>query len=99
MSRYVSAGDFLFDPEQLAFAFVEVDSEGLHVRLGFTGRCEAGTGANEIRLDGIEARGVLRWLRGNADFLDQGGPFQRIRRAPSASRHDGSALRSTGTMQ
>jgi hypothetical protein len=92
MSRYVSAGDFLFDPDQLAFAFVEVDSEGLHVRLGFTGQGDAGTGSNEIRLDGIEARGVLRWLRGNAEFLDQGGPIRRIRPVRPAPGHDGCAL-------
>jgi hypothetical protein len=71
MKTFLAAGDILINPRQLSYAVVETDSEGLHLRLGFADR--AGGAPGELRLSGLEARAVLRWLRHNAEFLDSGG--------------------------
>jgi len=75
MKTFLAAGDVLLNPELLAYAVIETDSEGQSVRLGFTGL--AGSAPNEMLLTGLEARSVLRWLRTNAEFLDAGGPSFR----------------------
>ncbi|MFO0956646.1 MAG: hypothetical protein U0800_04160 [Isosphaeraceae bacterium] len=64
-----------------AFAAVETDSEGIQLRLGFAGH--GGQSPREIRLCGLEARSVLRWLRSNAEFLDSGTPTGRPHRVPA----------------
>ncbi|WP_422927149.1 hypothetical protein [Singulisphaera sp. PoT] len=74
MSRFLSAGDVLINPDTLTYAIVETDSEGLHLRLGFKqGEATSPAPAGELRLTGLEARTVLRWLRSHAEFLDAGG--------------------------
>ncbi len=75
MKTFLAAGDILLNPELLAYAVIETDSEGQRVRLGFTGL--AGAAPSEMLLSGLEARSVLRWLRTNAEFLDAGGPSFR----------------------
>jgi hypothetical protein len=75
MKTFLAAGDILLNPELLAYAVIETDSEGQQVRLGFTGL--AGAAPSEMLLTGLEARSVLRWLRTNAEFLDSGGPSSR----------------------
>lgn len=80
MKSFVSAGDVLINPELLAFASVETDSEGVQLRLGFAG--EGGAEPSELRLTGPEARSVLGWLRANAEFLDAGAPSFRRQRFP-----------------
>jgi len=77
MKTFLAAGDILLNPELLAYAVIETDSDGPSVRLGFTGL--AGVAPNEMLLSGLEARSVLRWLRTNAEFLDSGGPSFRGR--------------------
>ena len=77
MKTFLAAGDILLNPELLAYAVIETDSDGPSVRLGFTGL--AGVAPNEMLLSGLEARSVLRWLRTNAEFLDSGGPSVRGR--------------------
>lgn len=77
---FLAAGDVLINPALIAYAAVETDSEGAHLRLGFAG--QAGTPQAEVVLEGLEARSILRWLRGNAEFLDSGPP----RPASSAAR-------------
>jgi hypothetical protein len=72
MKTFLAAGDILLNPDLLAYAVIETDSEGQRVRLGFTGL--AGAAPSEMLLTGFEARSVLRWLRTNAEFLDAGGP-------------------------
>ena len=79
MKTFLAVGDILLNPELLAYAVIETDSEGPSVRLGFTG--PAGVAPNEMLLSGLEARSVLRWLRTNAEFLDSGGPSFRGRDA------------------
>jgi hypothetical protein len=74
MKPFLASGDFLFNPSLLSYAVVETDTEGLNLRLGFLGTADAA--ASEVRLGGLEARSVLRWLRRNAEFLDQGGPVR-----------------------
>ena len=81
MKTFLAAGDVLLNPDLLAYAVIEADSEGQTVRLGFTGL--AGVAPSEMRLSGPEARSILRWLRTNAEFLDAGGPSIR---ATEASR-------------
>lgn len=75
MKTFLAAGDVVLNPGLVAYAVIETDSEGPSVRLGFTG--PAGLAPNEMRLSGLEARSVLRWLRTNAEFLDAGGPSYR----------------------
>jgi hypothetical protein len=72
MKTFLAAGDVLINPSLLAYAFVETDSDGVQVRLGFSG--QAGAPQKEVRLVGLEARSVLRWLRTNSEFLDSGPP-------------------------
>jgi hypothetical protein len=80
MKTFLAAGDVLINPSLLAYAAVDTDSEGPQLRLGFAG--QAGSTHYEVRLTGLEARSVLRWLRTNAEFLDQGAnPFRRDRAA------------------
>ena len=82
MKGFLSAGDVLINPSLLAYAAVETDSDGLQLRLGFAG--QAGGPECEIRLAGLEARSVLRWLRTNSEFLDAGSPsFRREQRNSS----------------
>lgn len=80
MKGFLAAGDVLINPALLAYAAVETDSDGLQLRLGFAGQAEAPQ--CEIRLEGLEARSVLRWLRSNTEFLDAGSTTgRRARRA------------------
>ncbi len=81
MKGFLAAGDVLINPALLAYAAVETDSEGLQLRLGFAG--QAGAPQCEIRLKGLEARSVLRWLRTNSEFLDAGSTT--LRREPVMS--------------
>jgi hypothetical protein len=67
---FIAAGDVLINPALVAYATVQSDTEGVTLCLGFAGQVG---GAQEIRLKGLEARSVLRWLRKNAEFLDAGG--------------------------
>jgi hypothetical protein len=75
MKGFLAAGDVLINPALLAYATVETDSDGLQLRLGFAG--QAGAPQCEIRLEGLEARSVLRWLRSNTEFLDAGSSLRR----------------------
>jgi hypothetical protein len=78
MKIFLAAGDVLINPALLAYAVVDTDSDGTQLRLGFAG--QAGSAQTEVRLAGLEARSVLRWLRTNAEFLDAGKTsFQRDR--------------------
>jgi hypothetical protein len=61
MKTFLAAGDVLINPSLLAYAAVDTDSEGPQLRLGFAG--QAGSTHYEVRLTGLEARSVLRWLR------------------------------------
>lgn len=80
MKGFLAAGDVLINPSLLAYAAVETDSDGLRLRLGFAS--QAGAPQCEIRLDGPEARSVLRWLRTNSEFLDAGSIATSMRREP-----------------
>jgi hypothetical protein len=62
----------------LAFAALESDSEGTGLRLVFAGQGDRAQ--CELRLSGMEARSVLRWLRSNAQFLDAGAAPSRVGR-------------------
>jgi hypothetical protein len=73
----------LINPAMLAFAAVENDSEGTGLRLVFAGQGERAQ--CELRLSGMEARSVLRWLRSNAHFLDAGVPPSRLSRPASGA--------------
>src|SRR6185312_8797599 len=82
MKGFLAAGDVLINPALLAYAAVETDSDGLQLRLGFAG--QAGAPQCELRLEGLEARSVLRWLRTNSEFLDAGSTSRR--REPTTTR-------------
>lgn len=77
---FLAAGDTLINPALLAYASVETDSDGIQVRLGFAGG-PAGA-ASELKLQGLEARSVLRWLRTRAEFLDSGSLDRRVGASP-----------------
>jgi hypothetical protein len=62
----------LINPGLLTYAI----SEGPQLRLGFTSRVQDAQG--ELRLNGEEAKEVLRWLRLNATFLSKAGSFGSI---------------------
>jgi|GEM_PF-3749291 len=83
MSMFLSAGNVLINPAMLSYAIVETDSEGLHLRLRFSE--PEGTKSDELRLTGLEARSVLRWLRSHTDFLDSGGSSTRRDRSVNSS--------------
>lgn len=67
--QFLAVGDYLINPELLTYAV----SEGRQLRLGFAQPAPDAHG--ELRLDGEEAREVLRWLRLNAIFLTKSGGF------------------------
>jgi hypothetical protein len=69
MTTLLEAGGALINPSALRYAVVETDSEGLALRLGFAPEPNAG---GELRLTGLEARTVLRWLRRNVEICDPG---------------------------
>lgn len=72
---FLIAGDVVINPALLAFASVETDSEGIQLRLGFSG--PGSLAVREIELRGLEARSMLRWLRSHAEFLDAGSSTGR----------------------
>ena len=67
--QFLAVGDYLINPELLTYAV----AEGRQLRLGFAQPAPDAHG--ELRLDGEEAREVLRWLRLNAVFLTKSGGF------------------------
>jgi hypothetical protein len=79
MKSFLAAGDVLINPALLAYASVETDTDGIQLRLGFAG--PSTSGPRELRLTGLEARSVLRWLRTHAEFLDSGNPTLHRSRA------------------
>ena len=70
--QFLAVGDYLINPELLTYAI----TEGRVLRLGFTHPAPDAHG--ELRLDGEEAREVLRWLRLNAVFLSKSGGFGSV---------------------
>jgi hypothetical protein len=69
--KFLSIGDTLINPDQLAYAvFDKEDCGGPRLRLGFA--AQPGD-QGQLRLEGEEAREVLRWLRQNANFLTRAG--------------------------
>jgi hypothetical protein len=70
--QFLAVGDYLINPELLTYAV----SEGRQLRLGFAHPAPDAHG--ELRLDGEEAREVLRWLRLNAVFLTRTGGFGSV---------------------
>ncbi len=75
--RFLAVGDLLINPDLLAYATFENDSDGPRLRLGFA----TGSGASarsEVRLSGDDAQLALRWLRLNTLSLTQEGAFGSI---------------------
>jgi hypothetical protein len=71
--QFLAVGDYLLNPELLAYAVLTPGSAEPRLRLGFsTGVAEQ---EGELELTGEVAREVLRWLRLNATFLSTGGGF------------------------
>jgi hypothetical protein len=64
---FLIVGNYVINPDLLAFASIETDGEEPRVRLGFAAGSASSGG--EIRLAGEAAREILRWLRLNATFL------------------------------
>ncbi len=83
MIPILAAGDVLINPANLTYAVVEMDSEGLHLRLGFA---NPSGGPSELRLTGVEARSVLGWLRSQAEHLDSGPVSSRLSSVVSPDR-------------
>jgi hypothetical protein len=70
--RFLAIGDYLINPDLIAYAI----SEGSEVRIGFAAHNSGPRG--ELLLGGEVAREVLRWLRLNAEFLSKAGAFGSI---------------------
>jgi hypothetical protein len=70
--QFLAVGNYLINPQLVTYAV----SEGRQLRLGFAPHSPHAHG--ELRLDGEEAREVLRWLRQNAVFLSKAGAFGSI---------------------
>jgi hypothetical protein len=82
--RFLAIGDLLINPDLLAYATFEEDSDGPRLRLGFA----TGSGAfakPEVRLSGSEAGVALRWLRLHATSLTKDGAFGSIGRPVKGS--------------
>jgi hypothetical protein len=74
--QFLAVGDYVINPELLAYAILDGDHGESQLRLGFAARGTDGGG--ELLLAGDEAREVLRWLRLNAVFLTKAGGFGSI---------------------
>jgi hypothetical protein len=90
MKKFVAVGDYIINPDLLAYAVVEEERQSVLLRLGFA--AQAGPGRAELRLGGDDARAALRWLRLNSMFLTQDaslGPLGQPSesREPAASRN------------
>jgi hypothetical protein len=69
--KFLSIGDTLINPDQLAYAVFDKEGcGGPRLRLGFAS--QSGD-QGQLRLEGEAAREVLRWLRQNANFLSKPG--------------------------
>jgi hypothetical protein len=75
---FLAVGDYLINPDLLAYAILENDGAEPRLRLGFAMNLPHNGG--ELRLAGEEAREVLRWLRLNSTFLSRGGGFGSLGR-------------------
>jgi hypothetical protein len=71
--QFLAVGDYLINPELLAYAVLEPGTAEPRLRLGFSTRAADPEG--ELELTGDVAREVLRWLRLNATFLSTSGGF------------------------
>ena len=49
MKTFLAAGDILLNPELLAYAVIETDSDGPSVRLGFTGLAGVAPSMNPLK--------------------------------------------------
>ncbi len=76
---FLAVGDYLFNPELLAYVVVESDRAEPRLRLGFA--ASSPNAGGELWLAGEEAREVLRWLRLNATHLTRGGAFGSVGRS------------------
>ncbi len=72
MKPFLAVGDVVINPEQLAFAAIDGDSDSPRLRLVFGGRSE---GRGELRLEGDDAKAALRWLRLNSAFANGDAAF------------------------
>jgi hypothetical protein len=84
---YLAVGDYLINPQLLAYAILERDTPDAQLRVGFASRVSAD--ATELTLNGDDAKELLRWLRLNATFLTSAGGFGSIGtiKSPSAENH------------
>jgi hypothetical protein len=71
--QFLAVGDYLINPELLAYAVLAPGSAEPRLRLGFSTAVADQEG--ELELTGDVAREVLRWLRLNATFLSTAGGF------------------------
>jgi hypothetical protein len=90
--QFLAVGDYLINPELLAYAVLEPSSAEPRLRLGFSTRAAEPEG--ELALTGDVAREVLRWLRLNATFLSTSGGFGSTGLSAQAAREP--EVRSSG---
>jgi hypothetical protein len=75
---FLAVGDYLINPDLLAYAILENEGEESRLRLGFAANFPGARA--QLLLVGEEAKEVLRWLRLNATFLTRGGGFGSLGR-------------------
>ena len=88
---FIAVGDYLINPQLLAYAFVDPDNPEPRLRVGFAST--AATGAAELSLTGDQAGELLRWLRLNATFLTKGGGVRLDRQRAGNINGDPGPLR------
>ena len=69
MKNFLAIGDLVINPDQLAYAAWDDDSEQPKLRLVFAPGASLSS-RNELRLEGEEAKAALRWLRLNSSFAN-----------------------------
>jgi hypothetical protein len=69
VKTFLSVGDVVINPDQLAYAAVDGDPEEPRLRLVFAPSA-TGDGRGELKLEGDDAKAALRWLRLNSSFAN-----------------------------
>ena len=69
MKTFLSVGDVVINPDQLAYAAVDGDPDDPRLRLVFAPFATS-AGRGELKLEGEDAKAALRWLRLNSSFAN-----------------------------
>ena len=74
VKTFLSIGDVVINPDQLAYAALDGDPDEPRLRLVFAPVATSG-GRGELKLEGEDAKAALRWLRQNSSFANVAAGF------------------------